>query len=99
MVSSFEISLKKESNSVLYSISWARTGLTLEYGLRSSDGVEYCSATAGGQESGQIDKIPSGTYRLFVRNTDYSGILACENPDIFPYISFNATGAMKYKIE
>ena len=99
IVSSFEISLNKESNSVLYSITWARTGLTLEYGLRSADGTEYCNAHAGGSGNGQFQNIPAGSYRLFVRNTDYSGVPAYENPDLFPFVSFNATGAMNYKLE
>ena len=99
IVSSFEISLNKESNSVLYSITWARTGLTLEYGLRSADGTEYCNAHAGGSGNGQFQNIPAGSYRLFVRNTDYSGVPAYENPDLFPHISFNGTGVMNYKLE
>ena len=99
IVSSFEIALNKESNSVLYSITWARTGLTLEYGLRSADGTEYCNAHAGGSGNGQFQNIPAGSYRLFVRNTDYSGVPAYENPDLFPHISFNGTGVMNYKLE
>ena len=99
MVSPFEITLNKKSNSVWFNITWARTGLTLEYGLRSSDGTEYCNAHAGGSGNGQFQNIPAGSYRLFVRNTDYSGVPAYENPDLFPYISFNATGAMNYKLD
>ena len=98
-VSSFEISLNKESNSVSYNITWTRTGLTLEYGLRSSDGTEYYNAHAGGCGNGQFQNIPAGSYRLFVRNTDYSGVPAYENPEVFSFISFNATGAMNYRIE
>ena len=99
MVSPFEITLNKKSNSVWFNITWARTGLTLEYGLRSSDGTEYCNAHAGGSGNGQFQNIPAGSYRLFVRNTDYSGVPAYENPDLFPYISFNATGVMNYKLD
>lgn len=99
IVSPFEISLNKKINSVLFNITWARTGLTLAYGLRSSDGTEYCYAHAGGSGNGQFQNIPAGSYRLFVRNTDYSGVPAYENPDLFPYTSFNATGAMNYKLD
>jgi len=99
MVSPFEITLSKERNSVWFNITWARTGLTLAYGLRSSDGTEYCNTHAGGSGNGQFQNIPAGSYRLFVRNTDYSGVPAYENPDLFPYISFNATGAMNYKLD
>ena len=98
-ISDFEIIFENENNSLQYSITWARTGLTLEYGLRSSDGAEYYSAMAeGGHDNGQIDKIPAGTYRLFVRNTDYTGVAAYENPELFPYVSFNATGAINFRI-
>lgn len=99
IVSPFEISLNKKINSVLFNITWARTGLTLAYGLRSSDGTEYYNAHAGGSGNGQFQNIPAGSYRLFVRNTDYSGVPAYENPDLFPYTSFNATGAMNYKLD
>lgn len=99
MVSSFELSLNKERNSVMYNITWARTGLTLEYGLRASDGTEYSMSLEGGSGNGQFQNLPAGSYRLFVRNTDYSGVPAYENPDLFPYISFNATGAMNYRLD
>lgn len=98
VLSDFEIRFENERNSLQYSITWARTGLTLEYGLLSSDGTQYYHSTAkGGEDNGQIDKIPAGSYRLFVRNTDYTGVLAYDNPDLFPYVSFNATGAINIR--
>ena len=96
--SDFEISLVKDINTVQYSITWARTGLTLEYGLRSSDGIEYYSSQEGGQDNGQFEKIPAGTYRFFVRNTDYTGVPAYENPAVFPDVSFEATGVINFRI-
>ena len=44
--------------------------------------------------------IPAGTYRLFVRNSEaYAGIPAYENPEDFPDVSFNATGAILYAFD
>ena len=98
-VSNIEISLLNDMNIVQYSITWTRTGLTLEYGLRASDGTEYWCGNAGGSGNGQFEKIPAGTYRLFVRNTDYTGVPAYENPALFPDVSFEATGVMNFRVE
>ena len=98
-ISNFDIVLVNETNSFEYSITWARTGLTLEYGLRSSDGAfEHCAISTGGQGNGQINQIPAGTYHLFVRNTDYTGVPAYDDPDQFPDTDFNATGAINFRI-
>lgn len=99
MTSAFEIHLDEEKNAVEYSINWSRLGLYLEYGVRSADGMEYYSGKEGGHDNGVIENIPAGTYRLFVRNTDYSGVPAYERPDDHPDVSFNAVGAINYRIQ
>lgn len=80
-------------------INWSRSGLTLEYGIRSAEGLEYYCAKEGGYDKDQLEGIPAGAYQLFIRNTDYSGVPAFENPDDYSDVSFNATGAMNYRIE
>ena len=99
MVSDFIISLNEEANTVSYNITWARPGLTLVYGMRESDGTEYIVEREGGYDIGAFEEVPAGQYRLFVRNTDYGGVPAYENPEEFPDVDFNATGAINYYIE
>lgn len=55
-----------------YLITYTRTGLTLEFGLRAEDGTEYSQRVVGGDLNGTISNIPAGSYTSFVRNTgDY----------------------------
>lgn len=99
ITSAFEIQLDKPVNKLQYVINWSRSGLTLEYGIRSAEGLEYYCAKEGGYDKDQLEGIPAGAYQLFIRNTDYSGVPAFENPDDYSDVSFNATGAMNYRIE
>ena len=99
ILSDYEIVLTQEQSTVEFSITWERTGLTLEYGIRSADGTETMVRDAGGSGMTTYGCIPAGTYRLFVRNTDYTGVPAYENPQDFPDVDFNATGVLNFKIK
>ena len=99
MVSAFEIVLDKEGSTVECSIGYSRTGLTLIYGLVCDDGTEYAMSTVGGHGRESFENLPAGIYHLFVRNSDYSGVPAYENPESFPDVSFIATGVMNWRIQ
>ena len=99
MVSAFEIVLDKEGSTVECSIGYSRTGLTLIYGLVCDDGTEYAMSAVGGHGRESFENLPAGVYHLFVRNSDYSGVPAYENPESFPDVSFNATGVMNWRIQ
>ena len=99
ILSNYEIVLTQEQSTVEFSITWAPTGLTLEYGIRSADGTESMVRDTGGSGMTTYGCIPAGTYRLFVRNTDYTGVPAYENPQDFPDVDFNATGVLNFKIK
>jgi len=77
----------------------APLGLKLSYGLVDSNGKEYILEVVGGTGKGTFENIPAGTYHLFVRNSDYSGVPAYENPAEYPDVSFDATGVLLYKVE
>lgn len=79
-----------------YLINYTRTGLTLEFGLRSEDGTEYLQRVVGGDLSGTIPNIPAGSYTPFVRNTgDYTRypIYGDDSQD------YNATGTLVFLLE
>lgn len=79
-----------------YLINYTRTGLTLEFGLRSEDGTEYLQRVVGGDLSGTIPNIPAGSYTPFVRNTgDYTrySIYGDDSQD------YNATGTLVFLLE
>ena len=99
IVSTFEIILEEDNSSVECTIGYSRTGLTLIYGLVSDDGKEYSTDVVGGHGKETFKNLPAGCYRLFVRNSDYSGVPAYENPSDFPDVSFDAMGAMNYRIK
>ena len=99
IVSTFEIILKEDNSSVECTIGHSRTGLTLIYGLVSDDGKEYSTDVVGGHGKETFKNLPAGCYRLFVRNSDYSGVPAYENPSDFPDVSFDAMGVMNYRIK
>ena len=77
-----------------YSITYARTGLTLYCGLVSEDGKEYAVEITGGTDRGFIKGIPEGTYYLFVRNSDYSEYEPYQNGTV----NYDAMGVLNYAI-
>ena len=81
------------------SIGYSRTGLTLIYGLVCDDGTEYAMSTVGGHGRESFENLPAGIHHLFVRNSDYSGVPAYEDPESFPDVSFIATGVMNWRIQ
>lgn len=99
-VSSFEIILEENNSSIYYTGSWSRMSLTLEYGLRASDGTEYSFEKNGGNDFGKFEGLPAGTYRMFARNSgDYTSYPSYQNPDKFPDVSFDITGVILYSID
>jgi len=99
ILSASEIVLEEPNSTVECTIGYARTGLTLTYGLIDNDGKEYSLDVVGGHGRGSFENLPAGSYRLFVRNSDYSGVPAYENPEDFPDVSFDATGVINYKVK
>ena len=99
IVSTFEIILEEDNSSVECTIGYSRTGLMLIYGLVSDDRKEYSTDVVGGHGKETFKNLPAGCYRLFVRNSDYSGVPAYENPSDFPDVSFDAMGVMNYRIK
>lgn len=99
ILSASEIVLEEPNSTVECTIGYARAGLTLTYGLIDDDGKEYSLDVVGGHGRGSFENLPEGSYRLFVRNSDYSGVPAYENPEDFPDVSFNATGVINYKVK
>jgi len=80
------------------SITWARSGLTLTYGLVSENGQEYCFEEAGGFGKAHFEDIPAGSYYLFVKNSgDYYDLPAYQNPEKYN-VSFEALFVMNYKL-
>lgn len=77
-----------------YSITYARTGLTLYCGLVSEDGKEYAVEITGGAGRGFIKGIPEGTYYLFVRNSDYAEYESYQNGTV----NYDANGVLNYAI-
>lgn len=99
-VSSFEIVVEEDNSTLLLSIGWARPGLYLEYGIRSEDGTAYFQEKAGGHSRLQIDDIPAGTYRLYVKNSDaYHGLPSYEDPQLREEVGYNADGVMLYALK
>lgn len=99
ILSTFEIILHAPYTTIKCTIGHAPLGLKLSYGLVDSNGKEYILEVVGGTGKGTFEDIPAGTYRLFVRNSDYSGVPAYENPAEYPDVSFDATGVLLYKVE
>ena len=75
-----------------FSITWARNGQALEYGIRSEDGTAYFQEKQGGSSLLLIEEIPAGTYRLYVKNPETFNALS-ENESAE---SVNVTGALVY---
>ena len=99
LLSTFEIILHAPYSTIKCTIGYARLGLKLSYGLIDSNGTEYILDVVGGTDKGTFEDIPAGTYRLLVRNSDYSGVPAYEKPAEYPDVSFDATGVLLYKVE
>lgn len=59
-----------EGEQLLYSITWSRSSLYVELGLRGEDGTEYAVSLRGGSEQNLLDDLPAGTYTLFVRSSE-----------------------------
>ena len=79
-----------------YMITYTRTGLTLEFGLRAEDGTEYSQRVVGGDLYGTITNIPAGSYIPFVCNTgDYTQypIYGDNSQD------YNATGTLVFLLK
>lgn len=88
-----EIIVDADNSTIQFVITYARSGLTLEYGVQAEDGTEYSREIVGGNDAYAMKDIPAGTYFLFVRNGgDYSDLPAYKDKSI----SFNATGAINY---
>ena len=99
IVSDFVIDVE-DGTDLLIMITWGRQPLVLKYGIRAEDGTEFFQEKSGGSSMLRMKDIPAGTYRLFVRNSEaYAGIPAYENPEKFPDVSFNATGAILYAFD
>ena len=99
MLSDFEIVLQAPYSTIKCTIGYARLGLILSYGLVDSNGDEYVLEAVGGTGKGTFEDLPAGTYHLFVRNSDYSGVPAYEKPAKYPDVSYDATGVLLYKIK
>ena len=100
IVSDYEIIIEDDGTEFFLTLSWGRAALVLKYGIRAENGTEYFQEKPGGYSHLCIKDLPAGTYHLFVMNSDaYHGIPAYENPDEFPDVSFNATGAILYALE
>lgn len=94
IVSPFEIVMEENDSSLWLSITWARSGLTLEYGIRSEDGTAFYQEKQGGSSLLLIEEIPAGTYRLYVKNPEtFNALSADESAE-----SVNATGALVYSL-
>ena len=100
IVSDFVIDVEEDGTDLLIMITWGSQDLVLKYGIRAEDGPEFFQEKKGGSSMLRLKDIPAGTYRLFVRNSEaYAGIPAYENPEDFPDVSFNATGAILYAFD
>ena len=100
IVSDFVIDVEEDGTNVLIMITWGAQDLVLKYGIRAEDGTEFFQEKPGGSSMLRMKDIPAGTYRLFVKNSEaYAGIPAYENPEEFPDVSFNATGAILYAFD
>ena len=100
IASDFVIDVEEDGTDLLIMITWGAQDLVLKYGIRAEDGTEFFQEKPGGSSMLRMKDIPAGTYRLFVRNSEaYAGIPAYENPEDFPDVSFNATGAILYAFD
>ena len=100
IVSDFVINVEEDGTDLLITITWGAQDLVLKYGIRAEDGSEFFQEKPGGSSMLRMKDIPAGTYRLFVKNSEaYAGIPAYENPEDFPDVSFNATGAILYAFD
>lgn len=100
IVSDFVIDVEEDGTDLLITITWGAQDLILKYGIRAEDGTEFFQEKPGGSSMLRMKDIPAGTYRLFVRNSEaYAGTPAYENPEDFPDVSFNATGAILYAFD
>ena len=100
IVSDFVINVEEDGTDLLITITWGAQDLVLKYGIRAEDGSEFFQEKPGGSSMLRMKDIPTGTYRLFVKNSEaYAGIPAYENPEDFPDVSFNATGAILYAFD
>lgn len=100
IVSDFVINVEEDGTDLLITITWGAQDLVLKYGIRAEDGTEFFQEKPGGSSMLRMKDIPAGTYRLFVKNSEaYAGIPAYENPEDFPDVSFNATGAILYAFD
>lgn len=94
IVSPFEIVMEENDSSLWLSITWARNGQALEYGIRSEDGTAYFQEKQGGSSLLLIEEIPAGTYRLYVKNPEtFNALSADESAE-----SVNVTGALVYSL-
>ena len=84
--------MEENDSSLWLSITWARNGQALEYGIRSEDGISFFQKKQGGSSLLLIEEIPAGTYRLYVKNPETFNALS-ENESAE---SVNVTGALVY---
>ena len=94
-VRSEKIEVTSNTAEFLYHLTYTRSALTLEFGLRASDGTEYSREITGGSDQGVIETIPAGSYDLFVRNSgDYVKLPSYQDNSV----SYDAIGAINYSI-
>ena len=83
------VSVTGDGAGAQYVLSYSRSGVGLELGLRDAQGAEYSVSVRGGGGSGDLGRLPAGEYTLFVRNTESAAALT----DGADAENYSATGA------
>ena len=65
-----DVVLAGEGSGVEWQVTYARTGLSLQVGLRAQNGKECVSSVEGGSGRGTFGSLDPGCYTPFVRNVD-----------------------------
>ena len=88
---------------VSFNLTYARSGLRVEYGLRDESGNEYLLTAVGGKGQGVI-RLPRGNYHAFMRNSADNLVYLDTGEELPPvYLDtgeepLTVTGAMVFKI-
>ena len=69
-ISSEDIIISTDESEFRYTFTYSHSGVTLEFGLRGTDGTEYTQTVTGGSIVGSFKDVSVGTYQLFVRNSE-----------------------------
>ena len=83
------VSVTGDGAGAQYVLSYSRSGVGLELGLRDAQGAEYSVSVRGGGGSGDPGGLPAGEYTVFVRNTETTAALT----DGADAENYSATGA------